>query len=337
MSINQLAMKKFIFVFIFAFSFELLFSNENEGNKPTNNLEKNDNYYLNIGIIQAENKKFDSSLININKALKINPKNVFAYYVRATVYYEQGLFEDALKDLNQSVKLNKKDDKSLFLRAVVQQNLKHYDKAIIDYENLVKLNDSVAEYQFNYATCLQESGNSTQAISIYKKYEKQFPTDANFFNNIIAALIDTKNYSEVISYCNLAKTKDFYSDEIVEMHIVGNFLSDNCQESKNILETNGKNLSRAGELLINIGNCFAKKEDFINAEKCFNESFKTNPSLIENYFQQAILKIRLKEYQGAIELFEKFLSESKNRTDLVELQTQAQGYLNQLKDIQNKQ
>jgi tetratricopeptide (TPR) repeat protein len=326
-------MKKIIILFIFTFSFELLFSNENEGSKPTSSLEKNDNYYLNIGILQAENKKFDSSLININKSIEINPKNVFAYYVRATVYYEQGLFEDALKDLNQSVKLNKKDDKSLFLRAVVQQNLKNYEKAIIDYDNLVELNDSTAEYQFNYATCLQESGNSTKAITIYKKFEKQFPTDANFFNNIIAALIDTKNYSEVISYCNLAKTKDLYSDEIIEMHIVGNFLSDNCQESKNIHESIGKNLSQAGELLINIGNCFAKKEDFKNAEKCFNESIKINPSLIENYFQQAIIKIRLKEYQGAIELFEKFLIESKNRTDLIELQTQAKGYLQQLNDI----
>lgn len=329
-------MKSLIFFFVFTFSFELLFSYENEGNKPTSSLEKNDNYYLNIGILQAENKKFDSSIININRALEINPKNVFAYYVRATIYYEQGLFDDALKDLNESVKLNKKDDKSLFLRAVVQQNLKNYNAALIDYEKLVKLNDSTAEYQFNYATCLQEVGNSSKAIEIYKNYEKHFPVDVNFFNNIIAALIDTKNYPEVIIYCNLAKKNNFYSDEIIEMHIVGNFLSGNCQESKTILESSGKNLSRKGELLINIGNCFANNEDFKNAEICFNESLKSNPSLIENYFQQGILRIRLKEYQDAIGLFEKFLDESKNRTDLTELQTQAQGYINQLNEIQNK-
>lgn len=52
------------------------------------------------------NGDLDNALIEINKALSINPVNADSYYVRGNIFQQKGYLNDALDDFKQAILLN---------------------------------------------------------------------------------------------------------------------------------------------------------------------------------------------------------------------------------------
>lgn len=96
-----------------------------------------------------EKREFMEALLNLNKALEIDPNYSQAYYVRGNI---KDAFDDrhgAMKDYNHAVEKNPKFGDAFFARGNVKMKLQDYYGAIDDYTAAIALNENYIEAYFN--------------------------------------------------------------------------------------------------------------------------------------------------------------------------------------------
>src|SRR5688572_31888526 len=96
-----------------------------------------------------EKSEFMEALLNLNKALEIDPNFAPAYYLRGNI---KDNFEDrhgAMKDYNTSVEKNSKFADAFYARGNVKMKLQDYYGAIADYTSAITINENYIEAYFN--------------------------------------------------------------------------------------------------------------------------------------------------------------------------------------------
>jgi len=67
--------------------------------------ERNDEYYINKAMLFFQLKMFDSSLIEIEKSLNFNPKNIESLYLKGWINEIKGNYDEAISLYNEVAKL----------------------------------------------------------------------------------------------------------------------------------------------------------------------------------------------------------------------------------------
>src|SRR6187455_1226315 len=96
-----------------------------------------------------EKREFTEALMNLNKALDLDPSYAPAYYLRGNI---KDNFEDrhgAMKDYNTAVEKNPKFADAFFARGNVKMKLQDYYGAIADYSSAITINENYIEAYFN--------------------------------------------------------------------------------------------------------------------------------------------------------------------------------------------
>lgn len=77
------------------------------------------------------NGDLDSALIDINKALEINPNGADDYYIRGNIYQQRGRLNDALNDFLQAFVLNPKHSEAVMKCAIIYGKLNDRDMSCL--------------------------------------------------------------------------------------------------------------------------------------------------------------------------------------------------------------
>jgi tetratricopeptide (TPR) repeat protein len=96
-----------------------------------------------------EKREYMEALLNLNKAIDVDPSYAAAYYMRGNI---KEAFEDhhgAMKDYNTSIDKNPKFSDAFFVRGNVKMKLQDYYGAIDDYTAAITLNENYIEAYFN--------------------------------------------------------------------------------------------------------------------------------------------------------------------------------------------
>lgn len=96
-----------------------------------------------------EKREFTEALLNLNKAIEIDPSQAAAYYLRANI---KDAFDDrhgAMKDYNLAIEKNPKFADAFFSRGNVKMKLQDYYGAIDDYTGAININENYVEAYFN--------------------------------------------------------------------------------------------------------------------------------------------------------------------------------------------
>ncbi len=86
------------------------------------------------------------------------------YALRGELYLKQGEREKAIADCTEAIKLNPADDKARFVRATVYQHFKQTDKALTDLDDLIKVNPKDEKALQYKAEILLGTGKAKEAI-----------------------------------------------------------------------------------------------------------------------------------------------------------------------------
>lgn len=313
-----------IFVVFFVVGISHLISYSQNDFLKTEKNKYSDNYYLNLGILAAENKKSDSAIYYISKSIELNNKNPITYYVRATVLYELNRYDEAIADLNQSIKINPNDEKALYLRAIINQNRLDFINAIKDYEKLIKMNPKDTNYRFQYAYCLQEINEFQKSIDAYLNYEKLVTKPSQeFFINVAYNYVKLKQYSEALKYILKSEKQGYNISELVELKINILISQQNCEQAIKIFEDNKNSLENQSILLTNIGSCYLKIKEYNKAIQALAKAYEIDNSLVENLFYLAYIQQQLGNRKATQSYLEQFVDQSKNRDDLINLREDA--------------
>jgi tetratricopeptide (TPR) repeat protein len=96
-----------------------------------------------------EKREYMEALLNLNKAIEVDPNFAAAFYVRGNI---KEAFEDhhgAMKDYNTAIEKNPKFPDAFFVRGNVKMKLQDYYGAIDDYSAAIVLNENYIEAYFN--------------------------------------------------------------------------------------------------------------------------------------------------------------------------------------------
>lgn len=108
-----------------------------------------------------EKHEFTESLLNLNKALELDPNYSPAYYLRGNI---KDSFEDrhgAMKDYNSAIEKNSKFADAFFARGNVKMKLQDYYGAIDDYSAAIVINENYIEAYF-------KRGKAKQFLQAYQ-------------------------------------------------------------------------------------------------------------------------------------------------------------------------
>lgn len=68
---------------------------------------------------------YDQAIVDLNKAIEINPKFVDAYYNRGIIYYDQHKYDFAIADYTKAIEID-----SNFAKGYCNRGAAYYDKGL---------------------------------------------------------------------------------------------------------------------------------------------------------------------------------------------------------------
>jgi tetratricopeptide (TPR) repeat protein len=143
-----------------------------------------------------EKHEYTESLLNLNKAIELDPNFAPAYYLRANI---KDSFDDrhgAMKDYNSAIEKNPKFADAFFGRGNVKMKLQDYYGAIDDFSAAITINENYIEAYFKRGKAKQFLQAYQDAINDCTKIIQINPksVDAYYMRGILRIDFgDTKN------------------------------------------------------------------------------------------------------------------------------------------------
>ena len=138
--------------------------------------------YTQRGRELLEKSEYVEALVNLNKAIEIDPNYSSAYYLRGNI---KDNFEDrhgAMKDYNLAIEKNPKFPDALFARGNVKMKLQDYYGAVDDYTSAITINENYVEAYFNRGKAKQFLQAYQDAINDCSKIISINPKNAHAYS-----------------------------------------------------------------------------------------------------------------------------------------------------------
>lgn len=96
--------------------------------------------YVDLGRDYYAKGQFKDAIAEFNKAIKINPSDVDAYYYRGCTHFAAENYKKALSDFNKAVKIDPTYVNAYINRGYYYHLKNQYPKAIADFKKALELN-----------------------------------------------------------------------------------------------------------------------------------------------------------------------------------------------------
>jgi len=322
-----------------------------------------------IGMVQVETKDTSEALNSYNKALELDSLFSFAFYNRGNLWLEMKEYDLAHADYNRVIELDPNNALTYFNRAILKSNTKDFSGAVEDYDKAIELNPKNILTYFNRAGVKFNMNNYRGALVDYSKAIEIFPdfADAYFnrslvkrsMNNYIGAkedfelaqAISENNYNNPTSDEEFAKlieldakfnadfyNKDYLQNQMANIDIEPKFVvsftyGDEIRNSDyfyNPLNVYNKKYENDTEFIIQKNEEKLDPDDIYTLISVLTKNIEDNPDKAYFYFNRAVFRGRIEDYNGALEDYDKAIELQSNfalayfnraniRVDLIEL------------------
>lgn len=117
---------------------------------------------------------------DLDKAIKLNPKNARALYVRGILHEGDNKTDLALADFNAAITANPLDTEVIGWRAKMFQNQSKFDWAIRDYERVLALDPNATWALMQRGLCFEGKKMYDQAAADFSRLAEIFPDDSTY-------------------------------------------------------------------------------------------------------------------------------------------------------------
>jgi len=132
-------------------------------------LPPSSHHYINLGKIYTDDGKLDKALVELRKALSINPYHEGVHYNLGCVYLKKGLIKESIDEFKRALKINPDhaDAYTNLGNAYIKKS--KLDEAISQYKKALTINPNHAEAHNNLGVTYLNKGMLDEAISEHKK------------------------------------------------------------------------------------------------------------------------------------------------------------------------
>lgn len=127
-------------------------------------------YYLDNGIFDIQNGRFQNGIENINKSLELKNDWEIPYFYRAVAFQALENFDEAILDYTKALQLNEKMIDAYYNRAKILLSRKDIEnpdltRAINDLEKALEFDPNFVEALYAMAAAQKKIGNFTNALT----------------------------------------------------------------------------------------------------------------------------------------------------------------------------
>lgn len=136
--------------------------------------------YTRRGVVNFELGSYSQAINDFNKVIELSPESFFAYHNRAALKVKLGDLKGAIADYDMAIKLNPKSSEEYYQRGETRFNLKEFDKAIADFDYAIKLNPKSDKYWAIRASTWYNMKNFEAALKDFDEAVKINPKESNY-------------------------------------------------------------------------------------------------------------------------------------------------------------
>ena len=157
-----------------------------------------DDAYNNRGAAKAKLGIYKSAILDFDRAIEFEPEDANTYKSRGATKAEQGAYGAAISDYDRAIELKPDYAEAYRERGVMKHKLGLYESAVLDYGKAIELKPDYAETYNGRGAAKYEQGAYGAAILDFNKAIELEPDDANTYNNRGAAKAEQGTYSAAI-------------------------------------------------------------------------------------------------------------------------------------------
>ena len=151
--------------------------------------------YTRRGVVNYELGKLPQAIMDFNKVIELSPNSFFAYHNRAALKVKTGDLQGAIADYDMAIKLNPKSSEEYFSRGEAKFNMNSFGEALSDLDIAIKFNQKNAQFYLLRASTYYNLKEFKKALIDFDEAVKLNSNDANsYFKRAITKLqLDMKD------------------------------------------------------------------------------------------------------------------------------------------------
>jgi tetratricopeptide (TPR) repeat protein len=130
-------------------------------------IKKQTAVYLFRGISFFNHYKADEAILELNKAIELDPQYALTFSHRADAYKDKGQFQEALADYGKALELAPKYATAYLNRANLYADNSDFDRAIADYRRALEVEPANILAYYSRGNTYAKQGHYGQAIADY--------------------------------------------------------------------------------------------------------------------------------------------------------------------------
>jgi tetratricopeptide (TPR) repeat protein len=139
--------------------------------------------HIKLGFEYYNKGDYDRALVEINKAIELNPQDDKGYNDRAGIYAKLGDLEKAFADLDKAIELNPSSYPAYYNRGRFYLKKRNYKLAIDDFTKFAELDPENHKAYLYRASAYQLAGEYAKAIDDYNVTIRLNPSSIEAFND----------------------------------------------------------------------------------------------------------------------------------------------------------
>jgi len=165
---------------------------------------RNPRVYSNLGIIYAEQAKYEKAVLFFKKAIEADPQFEEAYSNLGNVYQSMGKQKEAESLYMKAIEIDPNYARAYNNLATLYHSTGKNDRAIPLYDKAIKINPVYADAYYNLGVTYQDMGNKEKALPLYKQAIRLNPRHAMAHNNLAVLYYERGDIGLAKKYCTQA-------------------------------------------------------------------------------------------------------------------------------------
>lgn len=261
--------------------------------------------FFSIGERRLEEKDYEGAIAEFNRALDLNPDDLYAFFNRAAAYNALGEYSAALEDLDRALDIDPELDRAYSSKGIVYSSMGEYDRAVNNFNEAIELNSSSAEAYFGLALINTKQGetplaltNYTQAIDLDSNYvEAYYGRGLSYrrqgdYERAIADFDEAIRINPEYTLVYLDRGISYFEQQQYEQAIA---------DFSEIIGMNPEDPQAYRRRALS----YFKQEDYDRAIADYNKAIPLDPQHLKAYYNRGLSYFRTQNYRRAIDDFER--------------------------------
>ncbi|WP_049779242.1 tetratricopeptide repeat protein [Rhodomicrobium vannielii] len=134
---------------------------------------------------------YDRAIVDLNEAIRLDPKDAKAYSNRGDAYDNKGEYDRAIADHSEAIRLDPKNSNAYTHRGNAYRDKGEYGRAIADFNEAIFLDPQYAFTYYNRGNAYRDKSDYDRAIADYDEAIRLYPAMAYAYGGRSHAMFKT--------------------------------------------------------------------------------------------------------------------------------------------------